>query len=621
MDIKIYLTDLIKITIKSKFGEDINPSLEIPLEEKFGDFSTNAAMQLTKIFHKNPMEIGEEIINAISDPLIEKIEVIKPGFINFFINKKKFAEITLQKYSNEDFFKQPLDPKNKDIKVIVEHTSVNPNKSMHVGHLRNVVLGDATVRLMKRAGYKVEVQNYIDDTGLQVADTTNAILNLGKIYDPQKQEFDDFCWEVYSEIYALYDARPDLSEKRKEITHSIEEGTNEISKKASEVVEKILECHLKQLQDFGITYDLLVYESDVIKFKLWETAFEKLKKSEHFVLETEGKNKDCWVLKYDGDGGDKVFVRADGTKLYTAKDVAYHLWKFGLIDLNFLYKQKKLEALNYDLWQTSVDGKTNEKFGKANKIINIIDERQSYPQEMVKLALKVLGYEQQAENYNHIAYGLVTLSKDTAEKLGVDVSDGSSSYSMSGRKGIGVKTKDLIRLMTEKIKEEKLKDNSKNVDPQKIANGAIKLYMLKNHYSSPVYFDYSDALSIEGFTGPYLQYSYARAKSILRKAEDIKSKFKVFNPHHELDENEFKLIKTIYEWEDVLKSAEKSFAFSYVAEYLFKLSSEFNSFYHTSNVLNSEENTKLFRLALVEAFSNILKDGLQILGVETLEIM
>lgn len=616
----MYLSDLIKRRVKTLFDIDIDPLIEIPIDEKFGDYATNVAMQLTKILKKNPQEIGKEIICGLEDPLIEKIELVNPGFINFFLNKSKFAEVVLGKYIRSDFFEKPLIENANAYKVIVEHTSVNPNKSMHVGHLRNVILGDATVRLMKRAGYKVEVQNYIDDTGLQVADTTNAYLNLGKKFNPQEQEFDDFCWDIYSTIYKLYESNPELLEKRKQITHSIEHGIDDISKIASDIVEKILECHLKQLQDFGVSYDLLVYESDIMKFDLWGNAFEELKKSPKFVLETEGKNKDCWVLKYEGDGGDKIFVRSDGTKVYTAKDVAYHLWKFGLLKTDFKYTKKEFPGINYELHQTSTQGVDNNKFGKAQKIINIIDDRQVYPQEMVKISLKELGYEKQAENYNHVAYGVVSLSRETAEKLGVDVSGGSASYSMSGRKGIGVKSKDLIKLMVQKITEEKLENNSKNIDPTKIANGAIKLYMLRNHYASPVFFDYKEALSIEGFTGPYLQYTYARSRSILRKAGDNFSKEKL-SPEHELDESEYRLIKTMYQWEDLIKSTTKNFSFSYITEYLFRLSSDFNSFYHTSSVLGSTVGIKNFRLGLVEAYSKIQKDGLSILGIEAMEEM
>lgn len=614
MDFKSELIGKLSEITSKLYGAEVKIELTVPPVENFGDYSTNVALSLSKIAKKSPIEIANEIVKEFgSNEMVDNIEVVNPGFINFFLNKGALAKAILEKSEAGRVHSTPP----QVIKFIVEHTSVNPNKAMHVGHLRNAILGDSIGRLLKRLGQKVEIQNYIDDTGLQVADTTNAILNLG-IPQEDNESFDDYCWRIYSQINAEYEKEnQSLLEKRKEISHAIEEGNNDIAKKSSEIVEKILDEQIAQLWNLNIGYDLLVYERDVVRSGLWDIVFEQLKKSPNFVKVEDGKNAGCWVLKNEGDGGDKVYVRSDGTKVYTAKDTAYHFWKFGLIDFDFLYKERE----NFpSIWQTSEDGHKSTRFGKGYTIINVVDERQTYPMEMVKKALGLLGHTLQFHNFNHLAYGTVNLSEETAKALNIDTSSGQSSYAMSGRKGIGVKAKDLVKLITDKIKETKMQ--SDDIDESvlnKIAVGAVRFYMLKNHPSSPIIFDYQQALSIEGFTGPYLQYSYARARSILNKInEPITNNSEIVK---DINDNEIKLLKVIDEWEEILKSASQSMNISLISEYAFNLSSAFNSFYHTSPVLNEKEEVKNFRLRIINSFVSTLSDALNILGIDAVEKM
>ena len=617
MDIKVYLSTKLSTVIASVFKLKYEVDVTIPQLIEHGDYSTNIAMTLSKELKRSPIDIATELKPHLEQiDFVEKVEIVNPGFTNIFINEKFLVSSILSKVVKDNII-EPLG------KVIVEHTSVNPNKAMHVGHLRNAILGDSIARLLRRVGYEVEVQNYIDDTGLQVADTTNAVLNLGIPYSETSQDFDDYCWDIYSKINVEYE-NPDseLLVKRKMISKEIEEGVGETSDISKGIVEKLVNAHVSQLLGLGIQYDLLVYESSVVRSNLWEIVFKELKSSPNFILETEGKNAGCWVLKNNGDGGDKVYVRSDGTKVYTAKDTAYHFWKFGLVDFDFQYKKFQSTDIKYDLWKTSTEVRDapNIKFGGADKTVNIIDERQSYPQEMVKKSLELLGHKKQAENFIHVAYAVVTLSQSTAKSLGVDVSDDSQNYAMSGRKGIGVKAKDLVKLVQNNIATEKMEGKPQDAETlNKIATAAIRLYMLKNHSETPVVFDYENALSIEGFTGPYLQYSYARAKSILRKGK--LGTVGITEYSHKLDANEIELIKTIGNWPTVLNGTAESLNISFIAEYAFKLAGAFNSFYHSSPVLSESEDVKNFRLSLVNIFSNVLADALEILGIETHEEM
>ena len=605
--------------------ENLNIEIEIPGDKSNGDYSTNFILKNFKNLKSglvddyanitNPIALSEIIANRISSPVFKRIEAAKPGFINFYIAEDNLAKNTLDSILSDSYFSQPKE--NNETKVIVEHTSVNPNKSMHIGHLRNAIIGDTVSNIYKRLGYQVEVHNYIDDTGVQVADTTNAIITLNKA-QPDDKLFDDYCWDIYSEINALYESNPELKEKQKEILHALEKGEGELYKTSVETVEKIVKLHLQLMNKLGIKYDLLVYESDIIKFGFWKKAFEQLKDSPNFYKESEGKQEGCWVLKYkDEKYGNKIFVRADGTAVYTAKDTAYHMWKFGLLGMDFKYLP--LDFGEGSVYRTSFAGQIINRFGHADTIVTAVDERQTYPQEMVRHALETLGYTKQYQNYHHLAYGVVNISADTASALGLKIDETKNSYAMSGRKGVGVKGRDLFELLIKKISAEKMSEHKNEAIAQSIASGALKHFMLKHNPSSEIVFDYNNALQIKGNTGPYLQYSYARAHKLLEKAGEYK---KVTSFSHELSQYERELIYKMSQWKNILVEVSDNLVLSYIAEYAYELASTFHLFYENVNIIKEgDREKKFFLLTVIFCYMSVFKDVMNVIGIECVESM
>lgn len=615
------MVNQIKKLILSNLDFDIeNINIEVPADSKNGDYSSNVVLEnfknLSNGAYSNPRAFAIalcEKMNSSKPEWLGKVEAAGPGFVNFYVKSSFLSQNILKKAIENDFKLYSNDHK---VKYIVEHTSVNPNKAMHIGHIRNAFIGDMIARILRKFDYNVEVHNYIDDTGLQVADTTLALMALDKV-QPTDQSFADFCWDIYSEINRLYETDPHLKERREEISRGIEKGEGEIFDKSQAVVTKIVGDHLELMRHLGISYDLLVFESDIIKSGFWATAFEKLKKSENFYLETEGKQAGCWVLKYKDDKfGNKIFVRTNGTVVYTGKDLAYHMWKFGVLGKDFGYLLSRFGGISVERTVAqSQDRSADVSYGSADAIVTVVDERQEYPQEMVRYGLEALGYQKEYSNYKHLAYAVVNLSLNTAKDLGLNTDEGKDSYAMSGRKGIGVKAKDLIVLLENKIKE-----RTPDADYQKIAAGAIKHYMLKYNTMTEIVFDYETALNLKGNTGPYLQYSYARAFNILSKAlggQDLNPVYEV----HDQNIESLELVKLMGEWPAVLEKVSKDFMLSYVADYAFKVSSAFHKFYETNNVLKAEEPVKSYRLTVVKSYLNTIKDVLSVMGIETLEKM
>lgn len=613
-DIKNLIVDALNL-------EESKINIEVPGDSKNGDYSSNVILENFKILnkgeHSNPRSFALAVcekINSSKPEWLEKVEAAGPGFVNFYVKNSFLSQVVLKEAIKNDF--KLYSNEHKD-KYIVEHTSVNPNKAMHIGHIRNAFIGDMISKILKKFDYNVEVHNYIDDTGLQVADTTLALMALDK-EQPKDQSFADFCWDIYSEINRLYETDEELKHKREEISKGIEKGEGEIFDKSQAVVNKIVADHLELMRHIGINYDLLVFESDIIKSGFWATAFEKLKGSKNFYLETEGKQAGCWVLRYkDEKFGNKIFVRTNGTVVYTGKDLAYHMWKFGVLGKDFGYLLSHFGDINiHRTLAHKGDKSSSVSFGGASSIVTVVDERQEYPQEMVRYGLESLGYEKEYSNYKHLAYGVVNLSLNTAKVLGLSTDDEKDSYAMSGRKGIGIKARDLITLLENKIKE-----RTPEADYQKIAAGAIKHYMLKYNTLTEIVFDYETALNLKGNTGPYLQYSYARAFNVLSKALNGSE----LSPNYEAGENQdinsVELVKLMGEWPVVLEKVSKDFMLSYVADYAFKLSSAFHKFYETNNVLKAEESVKSYRLTVVQSYLNTIKDVLSVMGIEPLEKM
>jgi arginyl-tRNA synthetase len=510
--------------------------------------------------------------------------------------------------------------------VIIEHTSVNPNKALHVGHMRNVILGDALYRIMKATNHRTTVLNYVDDSGLQVADIVVGFKFAGMRVEPSGgKKFDQYCGdEVYVKITEMYEKDPQLAEKRKLVLKEIEEGKSEIAKFASEITLRVLQEQLKTCWRMKVRYDLLNFESHIVVSKLWSRAFELLKNNNIARFETDGKNKGCWVIEAQGEE-DKVIVRSDGTATYIAKDIPYAAWKLGLVDDPFFYLEYREQWDRSMLYRTSLSSgaKTDLKFNGGDRVITIIDSRQARLQRIISQVLSQMGTE--GKEYLHLGYEAVTLSSATAKSMGIDIGERESTH-MSGRKGIYVNADYVLDALHAKAYEEvktrnpEFAEHQLNAIAEEIAISAIRYTMVKQDLDKMITFDIKESLSLEGDTGPYLQYAYARSQRILEKSGQQINK----NARFELltHESELVLIKEIAKLDLVFEDAAKSLSPKSLARYAYSLATAFNLFYEKVPVLK-EQNADILaaRLALVSAFGVALKNALTTLGITALERM
>ncbi len=548
---------------------------------KFGDYSSAIALQIAKQLKANPLEIAEELKESLGTlEYIQEITVTAPGFVNFILDYDELASDVL--------YSEIALPSTKPSKIALEHTSVNPNKAAHIGHLRNAALGDSVARILRATGQNIEVQNYIDDLGVQVADSVLAFEESGlKDLDEVNEPIDVWMWHAYSKMNAQLEENEDLKKRRDEILHEMEAGNHELAKK---LVSGIVASHRETFGKFGIEYDLEVYEHDIIQNNLWSDLFSELKKKELIYNPTEGVNEGAWLVPFGEDEREhKILVRSNGLPTYTAKDLAYELWKFG----------KTSEMKGYE-----------KRLKPIDRTITLIDERQSYPREVIRETMIKLGYSKEAEHYHHLGYGVVKLSSQAMKELGLSVEGDKASYSMSGRAGIGVMVRDLLET-AKKLQIEKFQ--SEEDVAEQIAIGSIRYYMLKTRPEREIVFDFDEALKTDGNTGVYLQYAYARANNILAKAESKGSFTKV-----DLNPQEQELIKQISELEEAFVNAIESLDPSLLCDYAYNLSNAFAKFYETSPVLSVEDNLKAFRIKLVEKYLETMGVCLKVLGIPAL---
>ncbi|SFL43726.1 arginyl-tRNA synthetase [Paenibacillus sp. 1_12] len=594
----------------------LNIQIEHPTHPEHGEYSTNIAMILAKTLRRSPLHIAAELKQRLEqqermDGLFTQIQVAAPGFLNFHLNWAVWASSQFET------------PKGTGSKVLIEHTSINPNKSAHIGHLRNSCIGDALARMLRYVGHEVEVHNYIDDLGNQLADTVVGILNTSA--EQSHARFGDYCWDTYARINQAYKVNPVLQEARVQVLQELEEGHSNMAWIGSLVAERIVREQLDEMKQFGIGYDVLVWESNIVREGFWASTFELLQQTDVFRKVTDGKLSGCWVLKqseeWTGAAGDadyqadKVLVRSNGILTYTAKDIAYHLWKFGILEKDFTYT--KFAA---HVWTTHPKG-VRKRFGRADTVINVIDQRQQYPQAMVKLALEVLGYTKQAEQLKHVSYGVVSLSPETAAYLGVDTSDGKSSYAMSGRQGIGIKVADLLDQMEHIIHSKRKR--KQGLSSRSIAAAAIRYYLLKYHLQTEVVFDLQQATEVSGNSGVYLLYSYARANSIVDKAAQAQLLPNGFplQPNAlsltKLEPQEQLLFRQLAYWPETQQQSIDQLAPNLICSYAFELASTFNNFYSACPIMKAPEMQRELRLWLTQRFKDTLHQALQILGLPT----
>jgi arginyl-tRNA synthetase len=634
--------------------EDI--PFNVPRQRGLGDLSSAVCLSLAKQRRESPMKIAQELaerLRSTPPPYIKGVEVSPPGYLNFRVDWPGLARDLVPRILQEgERFGRAALPMKK--KVFIEHTSVNPNKAMHIGHLRNSVLGDTVARVLEWLGFSTEVCNYIDDTGLQVVDVVTALLylapplyaegdNVQAMWEkvPGNQPFDYFCWDLYARFQNELAKNPSLLDKREEILHQIEKGIPPVAGFAKDLALKIVQSHLETLTHLSIFYDLLNWESDIIARGFWEATLALLKGKKVVRFETEGPNEGCWVVPFGGivetaEGAkslDKILVRSNGSVTYTGKDVAYQFWKFGLLKKDFLYRRWGSQANGKTLWTTAPDGEPGEKlsqgFGRAETVINVIDTRQSYPQQVVVECLRQMGFQKEAEKSIHLAYEVVNLSPQAARHLGMEDAEEKKAYAMSGRSGTGVKAKDFILRVKQKVIEKADHPLEESV-ASALASAAIRYYLLKFTLESQIIFDFDEALKTTGDTGVYLEYAHARACSILRKAKEqkIDLEWKRGGIPKQLTETERGLLDALSRFASSVAKTGKTLRVSQLAEYAFDLAASFTNFYEhpdpgadvqTPFIHLQDQELKSFRLSLVMAFQKVMGSVLKLMGMPALE--
>jgi len=538
-----HLREFLRRTYDLEIG---NIVVEQPPKIEFGEYALPIAFELARKLRKAPRKIAEEIVAGVGTiPGFEKFEVAGAGYINVRVNRAELAAALAADRSPA-----------ADIptgKVLVEHSSINPNKAAHIGHLRNAILGDTFVRLLRFAGREVDVQNYIDNTGVQVADVVVGFLHIEKKSRAQIEalaaapRFDYVCWDLYARVSHWYEEDKANLRARSATLHSIEEGNNATAAIADLISVAVLRRHLETMDRLDIEYDFLPRESEILHLHFWDAAFTKLKEAGVLTYENEGKNKGCWVMRRAGTAaakplttGDtedteekiteedqKVIVRSNGTVGYVGKDIAYHMWKFGLLGRDFGYRKFYRYPKGHDCWISTTDGeKDHPHFGDVAEIYNVIDARQSEAQNTVIEALRELGHGEAADRYTHFSYEMVALTPRCAAELGYRLSEEDRARSwieVSGRKGFGVKADDLLDALIASAGKEvdarhpELSKAERAGIATQLAIGALRYFMLKFTKQSVIAFDFKDALSFEGDTGPYAQYAVVRASNIFRK--------------------------------------------------------------------------------------------------------
>ena len=681
-DLHEYLTTFIKQAVSTYLAqeqidfaiEQLPIDLRFSAQASFGDYSMPVMPWGGKNkLARKPLPLAEAlatILRKMQIPAIQEITVTAPGFLNFRLNRPFIGKIIIERVldAGADFGQNDT---GIGTKIVVEHTNINSNKAAHVGHLRNSCIGDSVVRMLRSQGYHVEAQNYIDDSGVQLADVVmgftllqqGALQLSGGNEQMPGESFDYYCSRVYVAVGKAFDAAEQvkesqpakldkLKELRKAVLHAIEHGSEpeaglDYPVLAADISHQIVQAHLATMSRLNVSYDLLTWESAVLQSGLWKRTFAMLRDRGLLEKPETGKAAGCWILPF-GNGeehveesdhtSDKILVRSDGTATYTAKDIAYQLWKFGLADdpqigVQFDFTPWGRQHDGRLLWSMRTSEQKNEnrageevdpkRFGHAKKVINVIDVRQSYLQQVLYESLRRLGFTEQADNSTHLAYEVVTLSAATAERLGVDTSAGHEFYAMSGRKGIEIKADDLINAAIERMLETKPELSAETAAV--VAASAIRYFMVRYNLQQVIALDMDEALRANGDTGVYLQYAYARANSILRKLDktDYELPEKLELLPDQLEQSEWELLRHIDAYPRSLAESSAKLAPNMLASYIYDLASHFSDFYeHTPPILKeSDEHVKAFRVWLVSATVQTMGNALRVLGFVPLESM
>ena len=650
------LRDAVSAQIAARYGQDVSVVVELPKRSSLGDLALPVCFGLAKILRRPPRAIAEELIAELPPvPGICSLEVAGGGYINARFDRAAYAR---------SVFAGSKPEVAGTTKVIVEHTNINPNKAAHIGHLRNAVLGDTLVRMLRALGRPVEVQNYIDNTGVQVADVVAAFYFLqgdrqadveALVRDPAIR-FDYYCWDLYAAISRHYKDDEEAHAWRASTLQALESGQGELAELGTLVADAIVACHLATMRRVDVVYDVLPRESEILQLRFWTTAFELLRSRGAIVLETRGKNAGCWVMpgerfraapaaggagrgtrpRADAEAGAaKVIVRSDGTVTYVGKDIAYQLWKFGLLEgRDFRYEPLPTPD-GRRLWVTSSEGGSPDapRFGSGRQVYNVIDVRQSYLQDVVRAALEALGYEEQAAGSIHFDYEMVALSPRCCAELGIELTEEERAkpyIEVSGRKGLGVKADDLLDLLVEtalgevRTRHEQLDDGEQQAIAEQIAVGALRYFMLRFTRNTVIAFDFQEALAFEGETGPYLQYAAVRARNILRKyARPVEAlpPFEVLK-RQLADEQLWQLVLALSRSHWTVARAVESGEPAQLARHAFQAAQAFNNFYHQSSILKERDpERQAVQLAIVRLALRELSGMMRVMGMPVPERM
>jgi arginyl-tRNA synthetase len=649
--------------IREKYGVELPVVLERPPKIEMGEAASPVCFELAKRQKRAPRQIAQEI--AASFGKIEgvaRVEVAGGGYLNAFFDRGAFWAAALKEAAGGA-------AEHKPEKIIVEHTSINPNKAAHIGHVRNAALGDTMARTLRHAGYNVQVQNYIDNTGVQVADVVIGFLHMEKRTPvsvkmlAREPRFDYYCWDLYAKVTQFFaEDKARTAALRGETLRAIEEDRGEGAEVAQAVADAVVSCHLRTMARLGIAYELLARESEILHLKFWDAAFAKLKESGAIQLVASGKMAGCWVMPWkeeekevkeekeikekdqaeeDENTQDKIIVRSNGTVTYVGKDIAYQLWKFGLLGKDFHYRKWPNVPEGQIVWATT-SGKNDPAaphFGEAaSKVYNVIDSRQAYLQDVVAAGLRRLGHAKEAERSIHLSYEIVALTPHCAAEMGYELSpeEAKKPYvEVSGRKGLGVKADDLLdkleaATLTEvRQRHPDMSAAEQNRTAHAIAVGALRFFLLKFTRNAIIAFDFKDALSFEGETGPYCQYAVVRIRGIRRKGTEADA------AHAQATTG---AVKTLLEgaegnglWELLLLAGSLDSAVdaaigaqepAFLAKYAFQLAQAFNNFYHKHHILSeADEQKRAFLLGLTELVERQLVEALGLLGIEAPEKM
>jgi arginyl-tRNA synthetase len=632
-DVQAALTRAVRAALDALgAGAEVEAVVEPSARPEFGDWSTPAPLRAARVLRRAPLQIAEELREKLATTPVQHVAewtVSAPGYVNARLDDATWAPAVIAEalaLESAAAVALPAGAAPEPGKTLVEHTNINTNKAAHVGHLRNACLGDSVARILRRTGHAVEVNNYIDDTGVQVADVIVGLRELGM--EPQPDEpFDQFCSRVYVEVMRRYDADPSLLDRRRDTLRHIEARDNDVADYAKDLAHRIVQAHLDTMRRFDIGYDLLTWESDILELGFWRRAFAMLRERGVVVHVEQGKNAGCWVMPWEDDAGRgegedgdedaaKILVKSDGVATYTAKDIAYQLWKFGLLGLDFHYRR-------WDAAQPGTPATTTSDaaaadldsagYGHARRVVNVIDARQAYPQRVVRQAVHRLGFDEQAERSVHLAYEVVALSARAAQEMGLDVEEGRSMVALSGRRGIEVRADDLLDQAIARVRDKARDDEAARA----LAAGAVRYYLQKFGLTQIIAFDFEEALRTTGDTGVYLQYAHARAAGILRKvaADSDENAPPVPAPLHA---TERVLLLRLDAYRAALGEAAAALSPPILCSYAFALASALSDFYeHTPPIVREQDaGVRRFRRSLVAATRATLADALRTLGID-----